>query len=175
MLSSPHTQSYMAQQNSFDIVSQVDRAEVTNAIHQTVKEVRQRFDFKGSNANVALEEDNLVLSAEDETKLRNMNDIFQQKLVRRGVPLKALSYGTVEPAAGGTVRQRVQIQQGIPQEKAKDIVKFIKDSKGKVQASIQGDTVRVSSKDRDTLQQVIAELKAKDFGINMQFTNYRSN
>lgn len=165
----------MAQQNSFDIVSQVDRAEVTNAIHQTVKEVRQRFDFKGSNANVALEEDNLVLSAEDETKLRNMNDIFQQKLVRRGVPLKALSYGTVEPAAGGTVRQRVQIQQGIPQEKAKDIVKFIKDSKAKVQASIQGDTVRVSGKDRDTLQQVIAGLKAKDFGINMQFTNYRSN
>jgi len=165
----------MAQQNSFDIVSQVDRAEVTNAIHQTVKEVRQRFDFKGSNANVALEENDLVLSAEDETKLRNMNDIFQQKLVRRGVPLKALSYGTVEPAAGGTVRQRVQIQQGIPQERAKDIVKFIKDSKAKVQASIQGDTVRVSGKDRDTLQQVIAGLKAKDFGINMQFTNYRTN
>jgi len=165
----------MAQQNSFDIVSQVDRAEITNAIHQTVKEVRQRFDFKGSNANVALEENDLVLSAEDETKLRNMNDIFQQKLVRRGVPLKALSYGTVEPAAGGTVRQRVQIQQGIPQEKAKDIVKFIKDSKAKVQASIQGDTVRVSGKDRDTLQQVIAGLKAKDFGINMQFTNYRTN
>ena len=165
----------MAQQNSFDIVSQVDRAEVTNAIHQTVKEVRQRFDFKGSNANVVLEQNDLVLSAEDETKLRNMNDIFQQKLVRRQVPLKALSYGTVEPAAGGTVRQRVQIQQGIPQEKAKDIVKFIKDSKAKVQASIQGDTVRVSGKDRDTLQQVIAGLKAKDFGINMQFTNYRSN
>ncbi|HYV25736.1 MAG TPA: YajQ family cyclic di-GMP-binding protein [Pyrinomonadaceae bacterium] len=165
----------MAQQNSFDIVSQVDRAEVTNAIHQTVKEVRQRFDFKGSNANVALEENDLVLSAEDETKLRNMNDIFQQKLVRRGVPLKALSYGTVEPAAGGTVRQRVQIQQGIPQEKAKEIVKSIKDSKAKVQASIQGDTVRVSGKDRDTLQQVIAGLKAKDFGINMQFTNYRTN
>jgi len=165
----------MAQQNSFDIVSQVDRAEVTNAIHQTVKEVRQRFDFKGSNANVALEENDLVLSAEDETKLRNMNDIFQQKLVRRGVPLKALSYGTVEPAAGGTVRQRIQIQQGIPQERAKDIVKFIKDSKAKVQASIQGDTVRVSGKDRDTLQQVIAGLKAKDFGINMQFTNYRTN
>ena len=165
----------MAQQNSFDIVSQVDRAEVTNAIHQTVKEVRQRFDFKGSNANVALEENDLVLSAEDETKLRNMNDIFQQKLVRRGVPLKALSYGTVEPAAGGTVRQRAQIQQGIPQEKAKEIVKSIKDSKAKVQASIQGDTVRVSGKDRDTLQQVIAGLKAKDFGINMQFTNYRTN
>jgi len=165
----------MAQQNSFDIVSQVDHAEVTNAVNQTLKEVRQRFDFKGSHANVAAEEKELVLTAEDETKLRNMNDILQQKLVRRGVPLKALSYGAVEPAAGGTVRQRVQIQQGIPQEKAKDIVKLIKDSKVKVQASIQGDTVRVSGRDRDTLQEVIAALKAKDFGINMQFTNYRSN
>ena len=165
----------MAQQNSFDIVSEVDRAEVTNAINQTIKEVRQRFDFKGSSATVALEANELVLTAEDETKLRNMNDIFQQKLVRRSVPLKALSYGAVEPAAGGTVRQRVQIQQGIPQDKAKEVVKFIKDSKAKVQASIQGDMVRVTGRDRDTLQQVIASLKAKDFGINMQFTNYRSN
>jgi cyclic-di-GMP-binding protein len=165
----------MAQQNSFDIVSQVDRAEVMNAVNQTMKEVRQRFDFKGSKANVTLEEKELVLSAEDETKLRNMNDILQQKLVRRGVPLKALSYANVEPAAGGTVRQRVQIQQGIPQEKARDIVKFIKDSKAKVQASIQGDMLRVSGRDRDTLQQVIAGLKANDFGINMQFTNYRTN
>jgi hypothetical protein len=165
----------MAQQNSFDVVSQVDRAEISNAINQTLKEVGQRFDFKGSHANVALEKEELVLTAEDETKLRNMNDILQQKLVRRSVPLKALSYGTIEPAAGGTVRQRAQIQQGIPQEKAKEIVKLIKDSKAKVQASIQGDTVRVTGKDRDTLQQVIATLKAKDFGINMQFTNYRSN
>jgi cyclic-di-GMP-binding protein len=165
----------MAQQNSFDIVSQVDHAEVMNAVNQTMKEVRQRFDFKDSKANVALEDKDLALSAEDETKLRNMNDILQQKLVRRGVPLKALSYGDPEPAAGGTVRQRAQIQQGIPQEKAKDIVKFIKDSKVKVQASIQGDMVRVSGRDRDTLQTVIASLKTKDFGINMQFTNYRSN
>ena len=165
----------MAQQNSFDIVSEVDRAEVMNAVNQTMKEVRQRFDFKDSKAAVALEEKDLALSAEDETKLRNMNDILQQKLVRRGVPLKALSYGDPEPAAGGTVRQRAQIQQGIPQEKAKEIVRFIKDSKAKVQASIQGDMVRVSGKDRDTLQQVIASLKAKDFGINMQFTNYRNN
>ena len=153
----------MAQQNSFDIVSQVDHAEVMNAVNQTMKEVRQRFDFKDSKANVALEEKDLALSAEDETKLRNMNDILQQKLVRRGVPLKALSYGNPEPAAGGTVRQRAQIQQGIPQEKAKDIVKFIKDSKVKVQASIQGDMVRVSGRDRDTLQQVIASVKARDF------------
>src|SRR5688572_10390058 len=165
----------MAQQNSFDIVSEVDRAEVTNAINQTVKEVRQRFDFKGSSATVALDGNELVLTAEDETKLRNMNDIFQQKLVRRGVPLKALSYGSVDPAAGGTVRQRVQIQQGIPQEKAKEVVKFIKDSKAKVQASIQGDVVRVSGKDRDTLQDIIASLKQKDFGIDMQFSNYRTN
>ena len=165
----------MAQQNSFDIASHVDNAEVTNAIHQTVKEVRQRFDFKGSSANVVLEKDGLLLTAEDETKLRNMNDILQQKLVRRGVPLKAFSYGKIEPAAGGTVRQSAKIQQGIPQEKAKEIVKAIKDSKAKVQASIQGDVVRVSGRDRDTLQQVIAGLKDKDFGIHMQFTNYRSN
>src|SRR5438132_12531402 len=144
----------MAQQNSFDIVSQVDRAEVMNAVNQTLKEVRQRFDFKGSHANVASEEKELVLTAEDETKLRNMNDILQQKLVRRGVPLKALSYGAVEPAAGGTVRQRVQIQQGIPQEKAKDIVKLIKDSKVKVQEAIQGDVVSITRKDRETLQDV---------------------
>ncbi|HEV7681707.1 MAG TPA: YajQ family cyclic di-GMP-binding protein [Pyrinomonadaceae bacterium] len=165
----------MAQQNSFDIVSEVDRAEITNAINQTIKEVRQRFDFKGSTATVALEANELILTAEDETKLRNMNDIFQQKLIRRGVPLKALSYGTADPAGGGTVRQKVQIQQGIPQEKAKEVVRFIKDSKAKVQASIQGDIVRVSGKDRDTLQGVIAELKAKDFGIDMQFSNYRTN
>ncbi len=165
----------MAQQNSFDIVSEVDRAEMTNAINQTIKEVRQRFDFKGSAATVAMEAEELVLTAEDETRLRNMNDIFQQKLVRRGVPLKALNYGEVDPAAGGTVRQRVQIQQGIPQDKAKEVVKFIKDSKAKVQASIQGDVVRVSGKDRDTLQDIIARLKGKDFGIHMQFSNYRTN
>jgi uncharacterized protein YajQ (UPF0234 family) len=165
----------MAQQNSFDIVSEVDRAEISNAINQTIKEVRQRFDFKSSNATVALEDKELLLTAEDETRLRNMNDILQQKLVRRSVPLKAFDYGKVEPAAGGTVRQRVAIQQGIPQDKAKEIVKYIKDSKAKVQASIQGDIVRVTGKDRDTLQDIIAKLKAKDFGIDMQYTNYRTN
>jgi cyclic-di-GMP-binding protein len=165
----------MAQQNSFDIVSQVNRAEIVNALDQTMKEVRQRFDFKGSKAEVVLEKEELILTAEDETKLRNMNDILQQKLVRRGVPLKAFTYGRVEDAAGGTLRQRVAIQQGIPTEKAKEIVRFIKDSKVKVQAAIQGDTVRVSGRDRDTLQDVIAQLKAKDFGIDMQYTNYRSN
>ncbi len=165
----------MAQQNSFDIVSEVDRAEIANAINQTIKEVRQRFDFKGSTATVALEDKELLMTAEDEMRLRNMNDILQQKLVRRSVPLKAFDYGKIEPAAGGTVRQHVAIQQGIPQDKAKEIVKFIKDSKAKVQASIQGDIVRVTGKDRDTLQDIIAKLKAKDFGIDMQYTNYRSN
>src|SRR3982751_4701608 len=165
----------MAKENSFDIVSKTDYAEVTNAIHQTMKEVSQRFDFKGSKATVELQGKDLMLSAEDETKLRNMNDILQGKLVKRGISLKALDYQRVEPAAGGTVRQLVNIQQGIPIEKAKEVVKFIKDNKYKVQASIQGDTVRVSGKDRDTLQQVIAALKAKDFGIDMNFVNYRSN
>jgi uncharacterized protein YajQ (UPF0234 family) len=165
----------MAQQNSFDVVSQVDRAEIGNALNQTMKEVRQRFDFKGSSAQVVHEENELILTAEDETRLRNMNDILQQKLVRRGVPLKAFNYGRIEPAAGGTLRQHVAIQQGIPVEKAKEIVKFIKETKAKVQAAIQGDTVRITGRDRDTLQEVIAALKAKDFGINMQFTNYRTN
>ena len=165
----------MAKENSFDIVSKTDYAEVTNAVNQTMKEVSQRFDFKGSIAKVEQQQKDLMLSAEDETKLRNMNDILQGKLVKRGISLKALDYQKIEPAAGGTVRQLVKIQQGIPIEKAKEVVKFIKDSKVKVQASIQGETVRVSGKDRDTLQDVIARLKANDFGIDMQFDNYRSN
>ena len=165
----------MAKENSFDIVSKTDYAEVTNAINQTTKEVSQRFDFKGSKANVELQGQDLILSAEDETKLRNMNDILQGKLVKRGISLKALDYQKIEPAAGGTVRQEVKIQQGIPIEKAKEVVKFIKDAKLKVQASIQGETVRISGKDRDTLQEVIAVLKGKDFGIDMTFDNYRSN
>ena len=165
----------MAQQNSFDIVSEINAAEVSNAINQTMKEVRQRFDFKGSAAEVRFEENSLVLTAEDETRLRNMNDILQQKLVRRGISLKALDYGKTEPAAGGTVRQTVAVQQGIPTEKAREIVKFIKDTKAKVQAAIQGDTVRITGRDRDTLQEVISKLKSKDFGIDMQFTNYRTN
>jgi uncharacterized protein YajQ (UPF0234 family) len=165
----------MAKENSFDIVSKTDYAEIDNALNQTTKEVSQRFDFKGSKAMVELAEKDLIMSAEDETRLRNMNDILQSKFVKRGISLKALDYQKIEPAAGGTVRQTVKIQQGIPIEKAKEIVKFIKDAKLKVQASIQGETVRVSGKDRDTLQDVIAKLKAKDFGIDMQFDNYRSN
>lgn len=165
----------MAKENSFDIVSKTDYAEVTNALNQTNKEISQRFDFKGSKAEAVLKDKDLELTAEDDTKLRNMNDILQSKLVKRGVALKALDYQKVEPAAGGTVRQLVTIQQGIPGDKAKEIVKFIKDAKLKVQASIQGDTVRVSGKDRDILQDVIAKLKAQDFGIDMKFDNYRSN
>ena len=165
----------MAKENSFDIVSKTDYAEITNALNQTAKEIGQRFDFKGSKATVELQDKDLLLAAEDETRLRNMNDILQSKLVKRGISLKALDYQKVEPAAGGTVRQVVKVQQGIPIEKAKEVVKFIKDSKLKVQASIQGETVRVSGKDRDTLQDVIAKLKARDFGIDMQFDNYRSN
>ena len=165
----------MAKENSFDITSKVDYAEIDNAINQTKKEISQRFDFKGSKSLVGVQDKDLYLSAEDETKLRNMNDILQSKLVKRQVPLKALVYEKVEPSAGGTVRQTVKIQQGIPTEKAKEIVKFIKDEKLKVQASINGEMVRVSGKDRDILQDVITKLKAQDFGIDMQFTNYRSN
>lgn len=165
----------MAKENSFDIVSKTDYAEITNAINQTRKEISQRFDFKGSKALVDVFANDLILSAEDETKLRNMNDILQSKLVKRGISLKALDYQKIEPSAGSTVRQTVKIQQGIPTDKAKEIVKFIKDEKLKVQAAIQGETVRISGKDRDTLQDVIAKLKAKDFGIDMQFDNYRSN
>ncbi|QUV84621.1 YajQ family cyclic di-GMP-binding protein [Chloracidobacterium aggregatum] len=165
----------MAKDNSFDIVSQVDLAEVTNAINQAMKEIGQRFDFKGSQSQIELEGRDIVLVSDDEYKLKSVVDILESKLIKRNVPLKALSYGKIEPAAGGTVRQRVTLQQGIPTEKAREIVKFIKDTKAKVQAAINGDMVRVSGKDRDVLQEVIARLRAHDFGIDMQFTNYRSN
>lgn len=163
----------MAKNNSFDIVSKTSYAEIDNAINQTRKELSQRFDFKGSKALVSLHEKDLIISAEDDTKLKNLNDVLQSKLVRRGVSLKALHYEPKEPAAGGTVRQIVKIQQGIPQDNAKEIVKFIKTLKMKVQASIQGELVRVSGKKRDDLQTVMQSLKKKDFGIDMQFDNYR--
>ena len=165
----------MAKENSFDIVSKTDMAEVTNAINQTRKELSQRFDFKGSKALVDVFDSDLILSAEDDMKLRNLNDVLQSKLIKRGISLKALDYQKSEPAAGGTVRQVVKIQRGIPIDKAKEVVKFIKDEKLKVQAAIQGEIVRVSGKDRDILQEVITKLKGKDFGIDMQFDNYRSN
>ena len=164
----------MAAENTFDIVSKVDLQEVSNAIQNALKEIHTRFDLKNTHSDIQLEgKDALVLSSADEYKLKAVNDILQGKLVKRGVPLKAMTYGAVEPAAGSTVRQRITLQQGIPIEKAREIVKVIKDSKKKVQASIQGDTVRVSGKDRDTLQEIIALLRGRDFGIDMQFTNYR--
>jgi len=165
----------MASENSFDIVSKVDLQEVSNAIQNALKEIHTRFDLKDSKSDIQLEgKEAMVLSSADEYKLKAVTDILQSKLVKRGVPIKALSYGAVEPAAGSSVRQKVTMQQGIPIEKAREIVKAIKDSKKKVQASIQGDTVRVSGKDRDALQEVIALLRAHDFGIDMQFTNYRN-
>lgn len=166
----------MATENSFDIVSKVDLQEVTNAIQNALKEIHTRFDLKDSKSEINLEgKDAIILASADEYKLKAVNDILQSKLVKRGVPLKALIYGAVEPAAGSRARQKVSMQQGIPTEKAREIVKLVKDSKKKVQASIQGDSVRVSGKDRDTLQDVITLLRGHDFGIDMQFTNYRSN
>jgi len=163
--------------NTFDVVSKIDLAEVNNAIQQAVKEVLTRYDLKDSKSEIQLiEKDHkIVLASIDEFKLKAVSEVLEQKLVKRKVPLKGLTFGAVTPAAGSSVRQEISLQQGIPIEKAREIVKTIKDSKKKVQASIQGDLVRVSGKDRDSLQEVIALLRGHDFGIDMQFTNYRSN
>ncbi len=164
-------------ENTFDVVSKIELPEVHNAIQQTMKEVITRFDLKDSKSSVELneKEHKIQLASKDEFKLKAVVEILESKLVRRHVPLKGLTYGPVTAAAGSTVRQEISLQQGIPIEKARAIVKKIKDSKLKVQASIQGDLVRVSGRDRDTLQQVIKLLRETDFGINMQFTNYRTN
>ncbi len=165
----------MASENSFDIVSKVDLQEVSNAIQTALKEIHTRFDLKDSKSDIKMEgKDDLILTSVDEYKLKAVTDILQSKLVKRGVPIKNMTFGTVEAAAGSTVRQKVTMQQGIPIEKAKEIVRLIKDSKKKAQASIQGDTVRVSAKDRDTLQEIIAMLRGRDLGIELQFTNYRN-
>ena len=165
----------MAKNCSFDIVSNVDLQEVKNAINQAVMEIRQRFDFKGSKSEINLDEKipaiNLV--SDDEHKMKSVVDILEGKLIKRKVSLKSLSYGQVEAAGGNTVRQAVQLQQGIPQEKGKEIVKAIKGMKIKVQGQVMDDQVRVTGKSRDDLQEVIAALNAKDFGIAMSFTNYR--
>lgn len=163
--------------NSFDIASKIDLNEVLNAIQQASKEIQTRYDLKDSKSSIELNEKDrkILLASSDDYKLKAVTEIFGQKLVKRGVPLKGLQYGPVIPASHGSVRQEITLQQGIPTEKAKEIVKLIKDNKLKVQASIQGDLVRVSGKDRDTLQQTIALLRGKDFGIDMQFTNYRTN
>ncbi len=162
-------------ENSFDIVSKIDHQEVSNAIQQALKEIHTRYDLKDSKSDITLDKDSITLASADDYKLKAVTEVLQGKLVKRNVPLKGMQYGTIEPAAGSTVRQKITMQQGIPIEKAREIVKVIKDSKKKAQASIQGDLVRVSSKDRDTLQEIIALLKNKDFGIDMQFTNYRSS
>ena len=164
----------MAAENSFDIVSKIEMSEVTNAVTQAMKEIGQRFDFKGSKSNITQEKDALVIVADDEFKLKSVVDILQNKLVKRGVPVKNLTYGKVESALAGTVRQRIALQQGIPIDKAKEIVKAIKDSKIKAQAAIQAEQVRVSGKNRDDLQSIIQLLKGRDFGIELQFENYRS-
>jgi hypothetical protein len=164
-------------ENTFDIVSKIDLTEVSNAVQQALKEIQTRYDLKDSKSSVELNEKDhkILLASSDEYKLKAVTEILNQKLVKRNVPLKGLTYGTIAPATHGSVRQEISLQQGIATEKAKDIVKTIKDSKLKLQATIQGDVVRISGKDRDTLQQAIALLKGKDFGIDMQFTNYRSN
>jgi len=163
--------------NSFDIVSEISMPEVVNSLQQAMKEIVQRYDLKDSKSNIELNEKDkkIVLTSADEYKLNAINEVFQGKLVKRKVSLKALTYGAIQPAAGSTVRQEVTLQQGIPTEKAKEIVKFIKDSKKKAQASINGDLVRVSSKDRDTLQDIIGSIRGHDFGLDLQFINYRSN
>jgi uncharacterized protein YajQ (UPF0234 family) len=166
----------MAADNSFDIVSKLDLQEVRNAVDQALKEIHTRFDLKDSKSEITIEGSEAIqLASADEYKLDAIKQILQQKMVKRGLSLKSLTWGKVEPATGSSVRQKVTLQQGIPTEKAKDIVKLVKESKKKAQASIQGDTVRVSGKDRDTLQEIIAMLRNHDFGIDMQFTNYRSN
>ncbi len=165
----------MAKSCSFDVMSPVDFNEVKNAINQAEMEIRQRFDFKGSQSEIKLEESvpQLVLVSDDDHKLKSVIDILQAKLVKRGVSLKALVYGKVEPAAGGTVRQTAAIQDGIPQEKGKEIVKFVKGLKTKVQGQVMDDQVRITGKNKDDLQAVIAELKGKDFGVALSFGNYR--
>lgn len=163
----------MPSENSFDIVSKIDLQEVDNAVNQASREISTRYDFKGSISSVVREGNTITVVGDDNYKLKSVIDILQTKLSKRGIPLNGLVYGKVEQASGGSLRQKIDIQQGIPQEKAKEIVKLIKNSKLKVQASIQGDQVRVSGKSRDDLQSIIAVLKNENFGISMQFTNYR--
>ena len=165
----------MPQDFSFDVVSKVDLQEVSNAVQQASKEIATRFDFRGSASKIEWNEKELklTLASDDAYKLKSVVDILESRLVKRGVAIKALDFGKVEDAAGATVKQIVKVQQGIPSEKAKDIVKAIKDRKMKVQASIQADQVRVSGRNKDALQEVISLLKGGDFGLPLQFTNYR--
>jgi len=165
----------MASDNSFDVVSKIEMPEVVNAISQALKEVLGRYDLKDSKSSIELNEKDLkiILTSDDDYKIKAVNDILQSKLLKRGVPIRNLDYGPVLPAAGSTVRQEVKLKQGLETEKAKEVVKTIKESKLKVTPSIMGDYVRVASKDRDLLQQVIALLRGGDYGVDLQFTNYR--
>src|SRR6202171_1330418 len=160
-------------ENTFDVVSKIEMPEVVNSIQQALKEIQQRYDLKNSKSDIQLnEKDNkITLTSADEFKFKAVTEVLEQKLVKREVPLKNFSYGPIEPAAGSSVRQDVTLQQGIPIEKAREIVKTIKDSKKKVQASINADLVRVSSRDRDTLQEIITLLRGRDFGLEIQFVN----
>ena len=165
----------MASDNSFDVVSKVEIQEVKNAIDQASKEVHARFDLKDSKSKIELEgTDTIQLASQDEYKLQAVTEILSQKLVKRGVSLKNLEYETIEPAANSSVRQKIKLKQGVNSDAAKKIVAMIKESKLKAQASIQGDTVRVVSKDKDVLQTIMGKLRAGDFGVALQFTNYRS-
>lgn len=166
----------MAKESSFDVVSEVDLQEVRNAVDQTAREISQRFDFKGTGSSVDLNDDkepNIVVKANTEQKVKDVVKVLEEKFVKRKVPLKSLQRGNIEPAAGGTARQTLALNQGISTEKAREIVKYVKDTKKKAQAAIQGDQVRISAKSRDDLQDIIAALKEKDFGIPLQFVNYR--
>ena len=159
--------------SSFDIVSSVNLQEVKNAIAQATKEIQTRFDLKRTGSTIELQGEEIALASSDEFKLKAVREVLEERLVKRGVPLKALTYGNVDQALGQTVRQKITLQKGIPSDKAREIVKLIKGSKLKVQAAIQGDQLRVSGKDKDALQGVIRLLKGTDLGIDMQFTNYR--
>jgi cyclic-di-GMP-binding protein len=164
----------MAKDSSFDIVSETDMQEVTNAVQQATRELSTRFDFKGSKSSIELSGEEIVLVSDDQQKLKSVRDVLEDKLVKRKVSLKALDYQKVEDAASGTVRQRAKVIQGIETDKAKQIVKVIKDAKLKVQASIQGEQVRVSGRKKDDLQEAMRIVKGRDFGLPLQFTNYRN-
>ena len=160
-------------ENSFDVVCKIDMQEVTNALDQARRDIETRYDLKGSRNEITLDQTDIVVAAADDMKLKAVVDIIQSRLHRRGVPLKALTYCKVEEAAGGLKRQRIGLQQGIPIDKAREIVRLVKETKLKVQAAIQEDQVRVSGKSRDDLQRIIALLKERDLGIALQFANYR--
>ena len=164
----------MAAENSFDVVCKIDMQEVTNGLDQARREIDNRYDLKGTKNEILLEKTDIKLSSADDMKLKAVVDIVQSKLHKRGVPLKALTYGKVETGAGGILRQTIGLQQGIPIEKAREIVRLVKDSKIKVQAAIQEDQIRVSGKNLDDLQRIMGLLREKDFGIALQFTNRRN-